>query len=122
MFLVGQAKDGPQEKHLEAERSMYSDLIRGAQRETYQNLTLKTQMGLEWAAKYCDFQFVMKTDDDVFVNPYRLMDYLGSPDTLKVKLYLGYVRRNRMYLTGRESMQCPWKSTIKPNFLTIVAG
>ena len=95
VFLVGQAKDSSQEKHLEAERSMYNDLIRGAQRETYQNLTLKTQMGLEWAAKYCDFQFVMKTDDDVFVNPYRLMDYLESPDTLKANLYLGYVRRNR---------------------------
>ena len=94
VFLVGQAKDRSQEEHLEAERSMYDDLIRGAQRETYQNLTLKTQMGLEWAAKYCDFQFVMKTDDDVFVNPYKLMDYLGSPDTLNTKLYLGYVRRN----------------------------
>ena len=94
VFLVGQAKDNSQEEHLEAERLMYNDLIRGAQKETYQNLTLKTQMGLEWAAKYCDFQFVMKTDDDVFVNPYRLMDYLGSSDTFKTKLYLGYVRRN----------------------------
>ena len=94
VFLVGKAKDSIQEEHLEAEKLMYNDLIRGAQRETYQNLTLKTQMGLEWAAKYCDFQFVMKTDDDVFVNPYRLMDYLGSSDTFKTKLYLGYVRRN----------------------------
>ena len=94
VFLVGQAKDSTQEEHLEAERFMYNDVIRGAQRETYQNLTLKTQMGLEWAAKYCDFQFVMKTDDDVFVNPYRLMDTLGSPDTLNTKLYLGFVRRN----------------------------
>ena len=94
VFLVGQAKDSSQEEHLEAERLMYNDLIRGAQKESYQNLTLKTQMGLEWAAKYCDFQFVMKTDDDVFVNPYRLMDYLGSSDTFKTKLYLGYVWRN----------------------------
>ena len=95
MFLLGQAKDSTQEEYLEAENLMYNDLIRGTQRETYLNLTLKTQMGLEWAAKYCDFQFLLKADDDVFVNPYRLMDYLGNPDTPKSKLYLGYVRQNR---------------------------
>lgn len=95
MFLLGQAKDSTQEKYLEAEGLMYNDFIRGAQRENYKNLTLKTEMGLEWAAKYCDFQFLLKADDDVFVNPYRLMDYLGNPDTPKTKLYLGYVRHNR---------------------------
>lgn len=94
MFLVGQGKDSTQDEYLKAENLMYNDLARGAQRDTYQNLTLKTQMGLEWAAKYCDFQFVMKTDDDVFVNPYRLMDYLGNSDTPKTKLYLGFVRRS----------------------------
>lgn len=95
MFLVGQTKDSTQEQYLEAERLMYNDLIRGAQKESYQNLTLKTQMGLEWAAKYCDFHFLLKADDDVFVNPYRLMDYLENPDTPKTKLYLGYVRHTR---------------------------
>ena len=94
MFLIGQAKDSTQEEYLKAENFMYNDLLRGAHRDTYQNLTLKTVMGLEWAAKYCDFQFLMKTDDDVFVNPYRLMDYLEKPDTSKTKLFLGFVRRN----------------------------
>ena len=94
VFLVGQAKDSLQEEHLNAESSMYNDLIRGTQKEAYQNLTLKTQMGLEWAAKYCDFQFVMKTDDDCFVNAYNLMDYLRNSDTPETKLYLGYAARN----------------------------
>ena len=94
VFLVGQVKDSLQEKHLEAERSMYNDLIRGAQKDAYQNLTLKTQIGLEWAAKYCDSEFVMKTDDDCFVNPYNLIDYLGSPDIPETKLYLGHANRN----------------------------
>ena len=62
------------DEHLEAERMMHRDLIRGAQREHYYNLTLKTQMGLEWGSKYCDFQYLLKADDDVFVNPYLLTD------------------------------------------------
>ena len=90
VFLVGQtAGNNIQNKYLEAEGRIHKDLIRGAQNEHYYNLTLKTQMGLEWAAKYCEFHFLLKADDDVFVNPYKLMDYLRKPDTPKTKLYTG---------------------------------
>ena len=93
VFLLGQTPDDSvQNEYLEAEGMMHRDLIRGAQKENYYNLTLKTQMGLEWASKYCDFQYLLKTDDDVFVNPYLLMDYLRTPDTPKTKLYTGRCR------------------------------
>ncbi|KAL9970184.1 hypothetical protein ACROYT_G022517 [Oculina patagonica] len=92
MFLLGQAVgDSTEKKYLEDEGLKYGDFIRGTQNENYYNLTLKTQMGVEWAAKYCDFQFLLKADDDVFVNPYRLMEYLGNSDTPKTELYLGRV-------------------------------
>ena len=54
---------------------------------------MKTQTGLEWASKYCDSEFLLKADDDVFVNPYNLLDYLGKPDTPKTKRYTGKCRR-----------------------------
>ena len=53
---------------------------------------MKTQTGLEWASKYCGFEFLLKADDDVFVNPYNLLDYLGKPDTPKTKRYTGKCR------------------------------
>ena len=90
VFLIGQAVgDSIQNQYLDAEGEIHRDLIRGAQNEGYNNLTLKTQMGLEWAAKYCDFDVLLKADDDVFVNPYKLLDYLEKPDTPKTKLYTG---------------------------------
>ena len=90
VFLLGQAAgDNVQSEYLEAEGMMHKDLIRGAQKDDYYNLTLKTQMGLEWASKYCAFEFLLKADDDVFINPYKLMDYLKKPDTPKTKLYTG---------------------------------
>ena len=94
VFLLGQvAGDSFQNaKQLEAEGMMHRDLIRGAETEDYNNLTLKTQMGLEWASKYCEFQYLLKADDDVFVNPYLLMDYLRKPDTPKTKLYTGWCK------------------------------
>lgn len=101
MFLLGQAVgDTTTKEYLEVEGLRYGDFIRGGQRENYYNLTLKTQMGLEWAEKYCDFEFLLKADDDVFVNPYRLMDYLGNPDTPKTKLYLGRVARRGIVRRG----------------------
>ena len=90
VFLLGHAVgDSITNKYLEDEGKIHRDLIRGAQKEHYRNLTLKTQMGLEWASKYCNFEFLLKADDDVFVNPYNLLDYLGKPDTPKTKLYTG---------------------------------
>ena len=90
VFLLGQAAgDRIQNEYLEAEEMIHRDLIRGDQDENYYNLTLKTQMGLEWASKYCEFQFLLKADDDVFVNPYMLVDYLEKPDTPQTKLYTG---------------------------------
>ena len=90
VFLLGQdSGNSTQNKYLEAEGLVYRDLIRGAQNDHYDNLTLKTQMGLEWAAKYCDFQFLLKADDDVFVNPHNLIDYLKKPDIPVTNLYMG---------------------------------
>ena len=90
VFLLGQnPDDSVQNEYLEAEGMMHEDIIRGAQKDEYNNLTLKMQMGLEWASKYCEFQYLLKADDDVFVNPYLLIDYLRKPDTPKAKLYTG---------------------------------
>ncbi len=37
--------------------------------DTYHNLTLKTVMGIKWASAACEgAEFVMKTDDDIFLN------------------------------------------------------
>ena len=46
-------------------------------------------MMIEWAYKYCDFQYLLKTDDDVFVNLPNLYKLLDSKDTQHTRLYLG---------------------------------
>lgn len=91
MFLLGQPRHPTEMKYLSAETAIYGDIIQGFQTDSYQNLTLKIEMGLEWAMKYCDFEFLLKADDDVFVNTFKLLNYLRKPDTPKIKLYLGNV-------------------------------
>ena len=47
-------------------------------------------MIIEWAYKYCDFQYLLKTDDDVFVNLPNLYNLLDAKDFHQhTRLYLG---------------------------------
>ncbi len=45
--------------------------------DTYRNLTYKSVMWLRWAADYCpNAKYLLKLDDDIFVNIFKMMDYL----------------------------------------------
>ncbi|XP_052720248.1 beta-1,3-galactosyltransferase 1-like [Crassostrea angulata] len=55
--------------------------LRAAKRntDTIRNLTLKTVTALKWASDYCGHaEFLMKTDDDVFVNTEALLATLSQ--------------------------------------------
>ncbi|VDI73146.1 beta-1,3-galactosyltransferase 1 [Mytilus galloprovincialis] len=66
VFLLGESS---MTKELEKENVQTKDIILGSFRDTYNNLTYKTLMSFQWATKHCkNAQFVMKTDDDVYVH------------------------------------------------------
>ena len=53
--------------------------------DTYHNLTLKTVMGLKWTSIFCpQARFVMKTDDDIFVNLSDLHEALTKEDFSRI--------------------------------------
>nr|XP_050050571.2 beta-1,3-galactosyltransferase 4-like [Dermacentor andersoni] len=59
------------------ESARYGDIIQADFRDTYRNLTLKSVFLLKWAFMYCSrAQFLLKTDDDVFVNVDNLVRFL----------------------------------------------
>ncbi|NWI62714.1 B3GT4 galactosyltransferase, partial [Todus mexicanus] len=76
---------------LEAEGRLRGDLIVGSFADTYGNLTLKTLLLLRWAAARCPrAPFVLKADDDVYVNLPALASHLASFRNLPA-LYLGRI-------------------------------
>ncbi|NWH17117.1 B3GT4 galactosyltransferase, partial [Grus americana] len=89
----------PEQTALVAEAARHGDLLQGAFADTYANLTRKTLFLLHWATSRCPaVPFLLKADDDVFVNLPALTNYLASlPDSRR--LYLGrvhwWVRPNR---------------------------
>ena len=91
MFLVAQSKNQTVSNFLSLEDKIYGDMVRGDYYDHYWNQTLKIQMGFEWAANYCNFSFLLKADDDVFVNTPQLMNVLRRRSTPNTRLYLGFV-------------------------------
>ncbi|KAJ6658299.1 hypothetical protein lerEdw1_020571 [Lerista edwardsae] len=71
LFLMGVHPNfgSPLQNLLEKESSLYRDIIQQDFLDTYNNLTLKTLMGMEWISKFCpNAAYVMKADSDVFLN------------------------------------------------------
>lgn len=68
-FLLGETNDKRYKEDILREDDIYHDIIKEDFNDNYLNLTYKTIMGFKWAATKCAHaQFVMKTDDDMFVN------------------------------------------------------
>ena len=81
VFLTGQKNDGS-DASLKRESKKYGDIIEGNFQDTYENLTYKSVMGLHWATNYCNTtRFILKTDDDVVVNIYKLVHFLKEIDS-----------------------------------------
>lgn len=77
-----------QQKMLEAESRRHRDIIQQDFRDSYNNLTIKTLMGLNWVAIHCpQVSYVMKTDSDMFVNTEYLIYKLLRPEMKPKKNY-----------------------------------
>ncbi|KAJ7376515.1 hypothetical protein OS493_034251 [Desmophyllum pertusum] len=106
VFLVAQTRLQTESNSLLKEDEIYGDLVRADYFDNYWNQTLKIQMGFEWATRYCKFSFLLKVDDDVFVNSAGVLSFLSKPTTPKEKLYVGNHYKNPDVYRGGK-----WKVT-----------
>ncbi|XP_077777841.1 beta-1,3-galactosyltransferase 1-like [Podarcis muralis] len=95
LFLTGvQPKFGyPLQALLEEESSIHRDIIQQDFLDTYNNLTLKTLMGMEWISKFCpNATYVVKADSDIFLNVNYMVSHLLQPHLPPKKNYMtGYI-------------------------------
>ena len=79
VFLMGMPKDRLSEEALQMESDMYGDIVQEDFIDSYRNLTFKGIMGLKWATLHCQHaRFVLKSDDDIFVNIFHVINHLKS--------------------------------------------
>ena len=77
VFLVGQTGNSWLDNRLYEEAKSHGDLLHGDFLDSYRNLSRKMAFGIEWAAKhYHGVQFVMKTDDDSYIDILELIKWL----------------------------------------------
>lgn len=50
------------------ELAKHGDIIESHEKEDFYNLIPTIKASFKWVARYCKFQYLLKTDDDVFVN------------------------------------------------------
>jgi len=97
IFLLGvtAAPEQDLEQEIREEVESHGDIVREDFLDTYQNLTLKTLAGVKWAGQYCQqAEFVMKTDDDMFVNLDTMMEYLKREHSASAKVITGCVKND----------------------------
>lgn len=76
-FMLGSVANNTINEKIKKEQYIYGDIIRGKFIDTYDNLTLKTISMLEWVDNYCPkAAFVLKTDDDMYINVNRLLAFI----------------------------------------------
>ncbi|XP_030828170.1 beta-1,3-galactosyltransferase 1 [Strongylocentrotus purpuratus] len=92
LFLLAKNTNPRHQSLVEQESKQYKDIIMEDFMDTYKNLTLKTMMGLKWASIFCpQADYVMKTDDDMYVQFANIITYLSKP-TVPTKNYVtGFV-------------------------------
>ncbi|XP_041956046.1 beta-1,3-galactosyltransferase 5-like [Alosa sapidissima] len=93
VFLIGLPVELGIYPHIAQEQQDYGDILLGNYVDCYRNLTLKVMHGLWWAAESCDSRFVLKTDDDCFVNTDHLPRYLVEFNKDRTGVYVGSVFR-----------------------------
>lgn len=94
VFLIGQARNSVFMARVKREMRQHRDILLGSYRDTYRNLTLKVFHGFYWADTQCKPDFVLKTDDDCFVNTKLLYLMLSNYTVQKSDLYVGNVYLN----------------------------
>lgn len=79
VFLLGKPKNESVQKLLKQEQYFHHDLVQGTFLDSYKNLTHKSVLGLRWVTENCPgVKFIIRVDDDVFVNTFKLIELLDK--------------------------------------------
>ncbi|XP_058066186.1 beta-1,3-galactosyltransferase brn [Anopheles bellator] len=111
IFLLGAVNTSTAQRAIEEESRTYDDIVQGSFVDAYRNMTYKHVMALKWYTYHCPgARYVLKTDDDVFINAPVLYDVLErvAPQRklllcqLVTKLSVKRTHRSKWYVSWRE--------------------
>eukprot|EP00058_Branchiostoma_floridae_P015865 XP_002601353.1 hypothetical protein BRAFLDRAFT_82723 [Branchiostoma floridae] len=103
LFALGRSDNPQVENAVQREVRTFQDIIQEEFLDSYRNLTIKTVMVLKWTVTFCSgADYLMKTDDDMFVNIETLVSHLKSlKDDKSSDLFIGDIH------TGVKALRSP---------------
>lgn len=113
VFMIGAVNDSNLQKLLLKENNVNSDIIQGNFVDAYRNMTYKHVMSLKYAVYHCpQAKYILKTDDDVFVNMPTIVGFLkyGLSPNGADNLMLCVLIRNALVL---RSYRSKWRVSFK---------
>ncbi|CAM1322491.1 Uncharacterised protein g8131 [Pycnogonum litorale] len=102
IFLIGQSDDVRLNFKVEEESERRGDVHVGRYKDRYENLTTKVVDGMKWIARFSP-RFILKTDDDCFVNVPLVEEFLRNHNRQLSGLYVGNVRYDSPVVRNRSS-------------------
>ena len=78
IFVVGRSRLKSVDEIIFKESKEYNDILLSEFFDSYRKLSHKTLLALKWASKYCLPKYMLKTDDDCYVNIPNVLDYLSK--------------------------------------------
>ncbi|XP_053684368.1 lactosylceramide 1,3-N-acetyl-beta-D-glucosaminyltransferase A [Sabethes cyaneus] len=102
IFLIGAVNSSVLQRRLEQENRLYDDIVQGNFIDAYRNMTYKHVMALKWFTYHCpEAKYVLKVDDDVFVNTPVLYDVLESTSQRRRLLFCQEISKAPVKRTHR---------------------
>lgn len=102
LFTLGTTEDLSIKHMVNKENEQYQDIVVMNIKDSYGYLSQKTMLSLKWVNEYCKPVFLLKTDDDCFVNIPSLMGFLQRQGTAD-PLYVGRVQWGMPAIRDRSS-------------------
>ncbi len=103
-FVVGLTTNATIQGRIEEENMEHGDIIQINFLDHYHNLTLKAVGLLNWINLNCPrISYVLKCDDDVYVNVPNLSDFLGTVPSKELAIYGRFNRYPPQRITGKQS-------------------
>ena len=115
IFMLGKVESRFNASLVQSEHAIYGDILQADFDDTYANLTLKMLLGIKWISTRCkDVEYLLKIDEDVFVNLPRLVSLLRNQTFIEKGYIFGKIHYNRpVFRDGR------WAVSIKDFPLTL---
>ncbi|KAK3735449.1 hypothetical protein RRG08_015642 [Elysia crispata] len=123
LFFLGSTRDKNIQEKVAVEAQKHGDIVQETFIDSYRNLSLKSVALVRWVSLYCpDSTFVLKADDDMYINVPRLLSRLRAQFDKGPLFMMGTLHLNsRPFRTKGHKWFMPpseYRQKLYPNYLS----